>query len=171
MAQRLTLDQEQDGIERAIDEAARDLPISWIVKITIERGEVSVTLESDEMHYYLGNARRNDSTWSTKATSYIGKAPKTIEGKVRYATEKAIEMTAEKNKPALRLDKWFDPYNLEHMRAYAVLCTTGDWPKRFIPSNMEVPKTWLFSINDKMARAWVHAMRQGQIQGVSPLDE
>lgn len=71
----------------------------------------------------------------------------------------------------MRLDDWFDPHNPEHMRAYETLCATGAWPDDFVPTTMEIPNLCVIIIQAKMAQAWLHAMKHGQIIGSAPFDE
>lgn len=66
---------------------------------------------------------------------------------------------------SMRLDDFFDPYNPDHMKAYEVLCKTGAWPKEFIAADFEIPALCVPSIQAKMAQAWLHAMKHGQIIG------
>lgn len=70
----------------------------------------------------------------------------------------------------MRLDSFFDPHNPEHMKAYEHLCTTGAWPLGFLPEGVEIPTLWLQEIQAKMAQAWLHAMKHGQIIGTMPFD-
>ena len=69
-----------------------------------------------------------------------------------------------------RLDEWFNPHNPEHMQAYEVLCDTGAWPEGFVPPTIEVPIFAIQGIQAKMAAAWLHAMKYGQIIGSAPFD-
>lgn len=68
----------------------------------------------------------------------------------------------------LKLEDWFDPYNPEHMKAYEVLCKTCAWPKEFLAADLEIPMLCVPSIQAKIAQAWLHAMKHGQIIGSAP---
>lgn len=50
---------------------------------------------------------------------------------------------------------YFDPYNIEHLKAYRHLQTHGSWSRGFIPDNMEFPNGWHFLLMDKLANAWL----------------
>jgi hypothetical protein len=52
---------------------------------------------------------------------------------------------------------WFDPHNMEHLRAYSTLQTTGCWPKDFIPDYVELGAGWHMLLMAKMTDAWVEA--------------
>ena len=54
--------------------------------------------------------------------------------------------------------EFFDPYNMEHVRAYEHLQKTGQWPKGFIPKRTLFPTNWHLLIINKLANAWVHYM-------------
>lgn len=62
-------------------------------------------------------------------------------------------------KESMRLDDFFDPYNPEHMKAYDVLCNTGDWPKEFLAADLEIPALCVQSIQAKIAQAWLHFVK------------
>ena len=50
---------------------------------------------------------------------------------------------------------WFDPYDMEHLRAYRTLHERGCWPEDFPPSHVEMTTNWQVAIMSKMADAWV----------------
>lgn len=68
----------------------------------------------------------------------------------------------------IKLEDWFDPYNPEHMKAYEVFCDSGMWPEKFIPKHVYNIYLSTVSINAKIAQAWIHAMKHGQIIGGAP---
>ena len=51
--------------------------------------------------------------------------------------------------------EWFDPQNLEHVKAYKHLMDKGFWPKGFIPSEIEFFSTWQAGLAFKIARQYV----------------
>ena len=42
----------------------------------------------------------------------------------------------------MNLLDWFDPDNIEHLKAYKHLMKTGIWPKDFIPEDIKFPTNW-----------------------------
>ena len=70
----------------------------------------------------------------------------------------------------MRFDDFFDPYNVNHMKAYEHLCDRGCWPDGFIPTVCDIPVLWVPHIQAKMAQAWLHAMKHGDIIGIPSFD-
>lgn len=35
--------------------------------------------------------------------------------------------------PEVKIVDWFNPFNVDHLRAYKILQDTGAWPKGFLP--------------------------------------
>lgn len=61
----------------------------------------------------------------------------------------------------MKFTDWFDPHNLEHMRAYSILVNTGQWPENFIPKDVELNVNWNIHIQYKLADAWMeHILSQ-----------
>ena len=58
----------------------------------------------------------------------------------------------------MRIDEWFDPANIDHIKAYHILMNTGMWPAGFIPDGMEFIPGWNILIMNKLADAWVYHM-------------
>jgi hypothetical protein len=51
---------------------------------------------------------------------------------------------------------FFDPLDINHLRAYQHLQKNGTWPDTFIDwDNIEFEPNWQFSIHSKMADLWV----------------
>ncbi len=50
---------------------------------------------------------------------------------------------------------WFDPNNIEHIKAYQTLERTGMWPKDFLPENILLTDTWQVGIMAKIASCWI----------------
>ena len=53
---------------------------------------------------------------------------------------------------------WFDPYNIEHIRAYRHLQNTGIWPCGFISAGVVIGSNWQILIASKLSNAWVDHM-------------
>ena len=56
--------------------------------------------------------------------------------------------------------EYFDPTNIEHLRAYDVLQRTGSWPRSFWRDHIEknmlvIPAGWSYGIASKLADAYV----------------
>ena len=51
--------------------------------------------------------------------------------------------------------EWFDPYNIEHIKAYKHLQDKGLWPEGFVPAEIEMDNRWQFKIWAKMADCWI----------------
>lgn len=45
---------------------------------------------------------------------------------------------------------WFDPYDVEHLRAFDSVRKTGCWPAGFITEDRRLPLLWYFSILQKI---------------------
>ncbi len=58
----------------------------------------------------------------------------------------------------MRIDEFFDPYNLDHLKAYKHMKTKGKWPKNFIPDYVEFSPGWTILLWGKMADEWVKKM-------------
>lgn len=56
---------------------------------------------------------------------------------------------------------WFDPDNIEHLKAYQHLAETGLWPKGFIPEDIKFPTSWCIMLNMRLASKYVES-RLGQ---------
>lgn len=50
---------------------------------------------------------------------------------------------------------WFDPHDVEHMKAYKHLNTVGMWPKGFIPDNVVMGSNWNILLINKLADCWL----------------
>ena len=51
--------------------------------------------------------------------------------------------------------EWFDPQNIEHLKAYFQLQNTGMWPDKFIPVNIFIEPNWPVIIAFKLANCWI----------------
>lgn len=50
---------------------------------------------------------------------------------------------------------WFDPHNIDHIRAYRHHQDNGNWPENFIPDFVIRPVHWFVELSVKMADQWV----------------
>lgn len=50
---------------------------------------------------------------------------------------------------------FFDPHDLQHIKAYAVLIDSGAWPEGFIPKGTIFPSGWQCFLAFKMTDAWM----------------
>jgi len=59
--------------------------------------------------------------------------------------------------------KWFDPENMEHIKAYHHLQKTGNWPIGFKPENIWIEPGWQGILAFKLANKWVDYKMMGQL--------
>jgi hypothetical protein len=71
----------------------------------------------------------------------------------------------------MNIKDFFNPYNVDHLKAYIHLNETGFWPKGFIPEGMEFDSFWQILIAIKMANAWLNAAQNGHIIGMSHFNQ
>ena len=57
----------------------------------------------------------------------------------------------------LTFDKWFDPNNLDHLKAFDHLNKKGVWPHGFLPDDLVMPNGWYTTMIAKMALCWAHS--------------
>jgi hypothetical protein len=50
---------------------------------------------------------------------------------------------------------FFNPLDIDHLRAYNHLQKNGTWPKGFIPEDVEMDDHWYMLMQTKMADLWV----------------
>ena len=50
---------------------------------------------------------------------------------------------------------WFDPENMDHLKAYLHLQKTGTWPEGFIPDNIIRGSGWAVTLMAKMTDRWL----------------
>ena len=58
----------------------------------------------------------------------------------------------------MKITEWFDPWDLNHIKAYDHLMSKGVWPEGFIPEGMEFPNLWYPHLTGMMAGMWVQFM-------------
>ena len=54
-----------------------------------------------------------------------------------------------------KFSDWFDPNNMQHLKAFKHLCDTGVWPEGFIPNTVELGNLWHFVAVSTLAKAWL----------------
>jgi len=62
----------------------------------------------------------------------------------------------------MKITEYFDPDNMNHIKAYAHMQNTGFWPEEFIPKDTEFPVCWNMIINGKIADRWVKYKLEGK---------
>ena len=53
------------------------------------------------------------------------------------------------------LQDWFDPNNIEHLKAYKQWKETGGWPEKFIPLSITRGFAEVNFVNSKIAEHWL----------------
>jgi hypothetical protein len=56
---------------------------------------------------------------------------------------------------SLKIQDWFDPYDIDHVIAYKHLTQEGIWPAGFVPGYVTFNSGWVVAILGKLADAWV----------------
>ena len=51
--------------------------------------------------------------------------------------------------------EWFDPNNIEHLRAFQQLNNTGVWPTGVAPTGIEFNHLWQVTLTAKLADAYL----------------
>lgn len=57
----------------------------------------------------------------------------------------------------MKIQDWFDPNNIEHLKAYRHLEEEGFWQAGFIPNYITFDVGWQISILSKLANAWLNS--------------
>jgi|GEM_PF-3884640 len=56
----------------------------------------------------------------------------------------------------MKMTDFFDPLNIDHLRAYKNLQLKGTWPEDFVPwDDVEFEPNWQMMLQSKMADLWV----------------
>ena len=63
------------------------------------------------------------------------------------------EITGAQNKKSFC--EWFDPNNINHIKAYSHLQKTGFWPTGFTPENIYIENGWQTILAFKIANMWI----------------
>jgi len=50
---------------------------------------------------------------------------------------------------------WFDPSNIEHLKAYKHLQDTGVWPEGFLPEDIEMLPLWSLLLSGKIVDVYL----------------
>lgn len=61
------------------------------------------------------------------------------------------------------LSDWFDPYDIEHCRAYRFVEINGHLPEGFVPEHVDFDIMWQVVVAAKMGQAWLDAVEQGKV--------
>ena len=69
-----------------------------------------------------------------------------------------IEKTNRDRGFIMKITEWFDPKNIEHIKAYKHLRDKAFWPEDFIPKGMEFPSGWNTVVTGKIADAYIEQM-------------
>lgn len=68
----------------------------------------------------------------------------------------------------MNIVEFFDPYNIDHIKAYAEVMETGQWPESFVPEDVTFNPCWSVDLLMKMTEAWVESVKNDKIQGFPP---
>lgn len=69
----------------------------------------------------------------------------------------------------MKITDFFDPYNMEHIKAYNHLTTYGFWQEGFLPEDIEYPNGSEILLAFKMAGAWTAQVLAGNVIGMPPV--
>jgi len=58
-------------------------------------------------------------------------------------------------KNGVKIEEWFDPKNLEHLKAFRALQDTGQWPVGFIPKGTEFTVGWHVKLGFMLANEYL----------------
>jgi hypothetical protein len=58
-------------------------------------------------------------------------------------------------KVVMLIQDWFDPDNVEHVKAYKHLRENGVWPVGFVPEHITLNACWVVAIIAKLADRWI----------------
>lgn len=70
----------------------------------------------------------------------------------------------------MEITEFFDPYNMEHIKAYKHLAVHSSWPEGFITERYEYPVAWQILIAFKMANVWAEQVLAGNVIGMPPVE-
>lgn len=85
------------------------------------------------------------------------------EGSCKYGDYDCPALKPKTGEPKMTIVEFFDPYNVEHLKAYRHLEKTGFWPVSFYPENVEWPLIWQAALTAKMTQAWLEAVENGKV--------
>ena len=57
----------------------------------------------------------------------------------------------------MKIEDWFDPENIEHVKAYDELQQRGIWPKGFLPEDIEMGNCWQVLLMSKLADKYIES--------------
>ena len=70
----------------------------------------------------------------------------------------------------MEITEFFDPYNMEHIKAYKTLMEKGTGPANFLPEGIIFSIAWHEVLTHKMANAWVEQVLAGNVVGMPPVE-
>lgn len=70
----------------------------------------------------------------------------------------------------MKITEFFDPYNMEHIKAYEEMLIHGFLPNGFAPEDIEYDNAWQVLIAFKMAGAWTEQVLTGNVVGMPPVE-
>jgi hypothetical protein len=70
----------------------------------------------------------------------------------------------------MQITEFFNPYNMEHIKAYKHSTVHGSWPEGFIAERYDYPVAWQAIIAFKMANVWVEQVLAGNVVGMPPVE-
>jgi hypothetical protein len=65
----------------------------------------------------------------------------------------------------MHIAQYFDPHDVDHVKAYQHLQEDGSWPEGFIPEDVKAINGWRYLVDQKIIDAWIrdteklHAIR------------
>lgn len=63
------------------------------------------------------------------------------------------------------LSEWFDIKDKQHLLAYEYLLDKGEWPRFFIPMDVEMEDGWKEKINFKITKTYIEMMARPATRG------
>lgn len=55
----------------------------------------------------------------------------------------------------MKISEYFDPENIDHLKAWNHLSMKGAWPVGFLPDDIEIEPMWAYVVSFKMAKVYV----------------
>lgn len=59
------------------------------------------------------------------------------------------------------IDEWFNPKNIEHLKAFRHLQDFGTFPDNFLPNHIIVTHNWYINVLIGMAECWLYSNIEG----------
>jgi len=67
----------------------------------------------------------------------------------------------------MMISEWFNPRNIDHIKAYGHLMRSGTWPENFLPEGITFDSHWQFIIRSDIADIYVDNMLAKQKDATS----